>query len=96
MSGLQEHTERAERKREWGSYYYARTCEFIADIGIDPKSVSVDSITIHGYDSFDPNAEGTRILRDGELVRTRMEWPNPMVGGTVLALMLIDRKRGTR
>lgn len=95
MSNLREHIERSERKRFEGSPY-PRTCEFLADLGIDPIQVAVDGITIHGYDTFDLNAEGQRIYRDNELVRTRMEWPNPIVGMAVVALKMRDGRGRTR
>jgi hypothetical protein len=90
MSNLREHIERSERKRLWTGTPYPRTCEFLVELGIDPIQVAVDGITIHGYDTFDANAEGQRIYRDNELVRTRMEWPNPLVGMTVVGLMMRD------
>jgi hypothetical protein len=73
---------------------YPRTCEFLEDLGIDPSSIPEGSITIHGYDTFDLNAKGERIYRDFEIVRTRMEWPNPLVGMTVFTLIQMDRRRG--
>lgn len=78
---------------KWKTGPYPKTCEYLDSIGIDPKAICEDGVTLNGYDTFALDDSGGRSIVDDRYARVRRSWPTPIVGGIVIALMQKDRAR---
>jgi len=78
---------------------FPKTCEEIVRAGIEPQLISVDNLTVIGYDEYVLDENGKRQVHPtsdevGEVVTTRKAWPSVAVGLAVLDVFI--QEGGTR